>query len=357
MNKRILGLLVGALSFLAALNAHATSDSDSSSAINQELSLEFGYDDNATKSYAEHISDWFARFAYGLALRPKVLENINLNVEYGLGIKKFFSQIERDTIAHRGIFDFQYSFERAYIGVDAELRYRGIRNGLRNYIWMEAGSFLGLVFEKRAGVRIDAEFAKLDFEGSDYFDYWAQAYGMAFDYKPRPILFEISVRLEERNYWRPAYDAEFSGDEMFLTVTDNARRDVRTSTATRLGWRDGFVLNALYQATNNDSNSYGRAFFEHTIGLEGGIPLFWKINVHAQALLKLREYAEKAPLPQSSMLEEEEEGLSEIGFSLTRPITDNIRAEVGYQRFWQAYTYYELEFYKDLVVAGVTIKF
>lgn len=355
MNRRLLCLLVGAFVGVASLNVYASSDS--SPALSQELSLELGYDNNVTKSYAEHLSDGLVRLAYGLILRPNVFDNVSLNVGYGLGVKKYLSQFERDTIAHRGLFNIQYSHERIFAGIDAEIRYRGIRNGLRNYNWMELGSFCGLLFEEHTSIRINADFAKLDFEGSDYFDYWAQAYEMVLNYKPRPILFEISVRAEERNYMRPAYDAEFSDGDLFLIVTDRARRDVRTSLATRFGWRNGFVLNALYQAMINNSNSYGRTFLENSVGFEGGIPLFWRINIHAQVLLKLREYTQKAPLPQSSVLEEEEEGLSELGLSLTRPITDSIRVEVGYQRFWQAYSYYELEFYKDLVSAGIILKF
>lgn len=355
MRKRLLSLFIGSLILLTVLSMQATSDS--SPKVKQELFIEVGYDSNATKSYAEHVSDWFTRFAYGLALCPKVIESMNLNLGYGIGVKKFLSQIERDTIAHRGFFHFQYSFERAYTGIDSEIRYRSIRNGLRNYIWMETGSFLGLSFGKQVGIRIDAELAKLDFEGSEYFDYWAQAYEITLGYKPRPVLFEVSARVEERNHWRPAYDAMFFNGEMFLMVADDARRDVRTSIITRLGWRDGFVFNAFYQLMKNESNSYGRTFFENTVGFESGIPLFWEINVHAKTLLKLREYVEKAPLPQSSMLEEEEEGLSELEFSLIRPITDDIHLAIAYQRFWQAYKYYELKFYKNLVLTGIAFKF
>jgi len=325
--------------------------------VNNELSLDAAYDDNVTKSYTDHISDELARLAYSLMVQPNVPENVSLNVGYGLGIKKYLSQFEYDTIIHQGLFNFQYTGEHMYAGLDAQARYRGIRNGLRNYRWLQAGSFVGFLFENYTSIRADAELASLDFEGSDYFDYWAQAYELKLEYKPRPILFEITANIEERDYKRPAYDAEFSGDETFLILTNNPRHDVKTAFGTKFGWRDGFVINVLYQAVINSSNSYGRTFFEHDFGFEGSTALPWKINLHTLALFKLRTHIQKTLLPQSSVLEEEEEGLSEMDISLTRPITDWLQAEIGYQRYWQAYEYHKLEFYKNLFSAGFAVKF
>jgi len=342
---------------LALMLVAAGASPASESAISQEASLQLGYDDNVAKSYVDRISDGVARLAYGFMLHPSLFKSASLNIGYGLGVKKYLSEFERDTIVHKGALSFEFSSDRVFGGFNAEGRYRGIRNGLRNYKWGHAGSFIGFFAQKDTRVISTVELATLDFEGSGYFDYWAQAYGAKIDHRPRPMLFEITTRVEERNYSRPAYNAEFSGDEIFLILSDHPRHDVRISLGTKVGWRDGFVVNALYQATINNSNSYGREFFEHSFGIESGIPLVWEINLHAKALLKLREHVQKTLLPQSSYLEEEEEGLSEMGLNLSRPLTENVRVEMGYQRFWQAYKYHSLKYQKNLLSAGVVMRF
>ncbi len=325
--------------------------------MDQEASLQLGYDDNVTKSYVESVSDGVARLAYGLVLRPSLFKNASLNAGYGLGIKKYLSVLERDTIIHRGTLNFEFSSERVFGGFSTEARYRSIRSGLRNYRWWHAGSFIGFRVQRDTSIIGSVELAALDFEGSSYFDYWAQAYGARLVHNPRPVLFEMSLQVEDRNYSRPAYDAEFSGDEIFLILSDRARHDVRTSLGARVGWRNGFLINALYRTTVNRSNSYGREFVEHAIGVEGSLPFVWDTNIHARALLKLREHTQKTLLPQSSYLEEEEEGLSEMGLSITRPLSNSVRLELGYQRFWMAYRYHSLRYQKDIATVGVAVRF
>lgn len=362
MKRRTIGIF---LALLVPLLLRATVSADTLFAdgkvvLGNRATLSFEYDDNVYKSQKNVEDDGLARLYYDLKLNfyPNV-ENILL-VNYQGGAKKYFQIEEQDTLVN--LFRLGYtnrSLENSFLGTDASFKMRNIRSGEEDFNKLIAELYAGHEFEKGIVAQIRGGYTLFDFQTYDYYDYWLHRYGLIVQ-KSFGTSFNFAVHFffQEKHFPFNAYNnLESKTDDVFLSLSNRKRRDILFEPALFIQFYKWLLFDFSYTMQINQSNSYGDSYYNHRLSVGLSKTIFKNTNLHLFGVAQFRDSNEKVLIPHSYSIEEDDENYNTVAAKLSHRFTDYVSLEVGYSRYWTAYSTRDINFVKNLYSVGVAFNF
>ncbi|MCC6160068.1 MAG: hypothetical protein IT350_18600 [Deltaproteobacteria bacterium] len=318
------------------------------------------YDDNVYKTTDDVEGDLLARvfFDSKLDLHPNRANLVTL--DYTLGAKKFADLIDQDTLINQVMMQYENTtISNTYIGGDATLKLRNIRDGEEDYNKVILNSFAGHYFARGVSGQVNASYTRFDFRNYDYYDYWTQAYGIELNKSISHALgFGVHYLIEDKNYPFFAFENVVSDrDSVFLDETDELRQDTLHEVGFKFSSFYFVLVNFAYDFQVNDSNSYGDSYYHHRLRLMVSKSLTPTTNLHLFAVANFRDSDEQVLIPHSYSVEEDDENYNQLVAKLNRKVGERIWLEARYARFWSQYSVSQFNFSKNVYSLGASFNF
>jgi len=328
------------------------------------LSLEV--DDNVYKANKDLTMDYLGRLFYDFGLNWVPSTHHLLHTDYQLGGKMYADENTEDTIINQLLLGYtNYSIPTTYLGLQGSGKLRNVRDAEEDYFKFIGEAFVGKRFFNTFNAEIRASYIQFDFRSFDYYDYWTQAYGtqLRYDYQ-RSFSLGSGYRFERKVYpFNALTNVGPESGNILLMEGDERRVDnlheinVFGRYQSFLFEKVPFLINIAYVMQINDSNSYGDSYYNHRFLFGWSQDLMTDTNLHLLGIFQVRDSSEKVLIPHSYSIEEDDENYNQVQVRLTHGLTDYLRVQASYSRYWSHYDYEDLNFIKNLYAIGLAVSF